>query len=163
MTVQIIKGDLLEAFDNGDVDVIGHVVNCQGVMGSGIAKSIREQYPQVYLEYKALFDSTKDNIDLLGKCQKVPLKGTSQKESPYLMKGILNLHAQFNFGNSGRFLNYGAFGQCLASSTLSLGDTVYGFPYKMGSDRAGGDWNIVLEMIEFYFKNLDVKIYKLEK
>jgi hypothetical protein len=31
----------------------------------------------------------------------------------------------------------------------------------MGSDRAGGDWEIVLEMIEFYFKDHTVKIYKL--
>jgi len=37
-----------------------------------------------------------------------------------------------------------------------------GFPFKMGSDRAKGDWDIVLEMIEFYFKDHNVKIYKLE-
>ncbi len=28
-------------------------------------------------------------------------------------------------------------------------------------NRAGGDWSIVLEMIEFYFKDHNVKIYKL--
>lgn len=38
---------------------------------------------------------------------------------------------------------------------------VVGFPFKMGSDRAGGDWNIVLEMIDFHFQDNEVIIYKL--
>ena len=48
--------------------------------------------------------------------------------------------------------------------TNTSGDcaTIIGFPFKMGSDRAKGDWDIVLEMIEFYFKDHNVKIYKLE-
>jgi hypothetical protein len=36
-----------------------------------------------------------------------------------------------------------------------------GFPHKMGSDRAGGDWDIVLEMIKYYFKDHQVKVYRL--
>lgn len=30
MPIEIINGDLLKAFDLGEVEVIGHVVNCQG-------------------------------------------------------------------------------------------------------------------------------------
>ena len=50
---------LLDALDRKEVDVIGHVVNCQGVMGGGIAKSIKERYPSVYEEYKAFHNDTK--------------------------------------------------------------------------------------------------------
>lgn len=33
--------------------VIGHGVNCDGVMGAGIAKRVRADYPKTYLSYKA--------------------------------------------------------------------------------------------------------------
>ena len=41
-------GDLLTAPQK----CIAHQVNCQGVMGSGVAKAIRNEYPKVYKEYK---------------------------------------------------------------------------------------------------------------
>jgi O-acetyl-ADP-ribose deacetylase (regulator of RNase III) len=31
--------------------IIGHGVNCQGVMGSGVAAALRDKYPQVYDSY----------------------------------------------------------------------------------------------------------------
>jgi O-acetyl-ADP-ribose deacetylase (regulator of RNase III) len=39
-----------------DATYIGHGVNCVGVMGAGIAKTIRDRYPLVYREYKAVCD-----------------------------------------------------------------------------------------------------------
>jgi O-acetyl-ADP-ribose deacetylase (regulator of RNase III) len=35
-----------------DATYIGHGVNCKGVMGAGIAKTIREKFPKVYDEYR---------------------------------------------------------------------------------------------------------------
>ncbi len=40
-----------------DATYIGHGVNCVGLMGAGIAKTVREQFPQVYAEYKYLCDT----------------------------------------------------------------------------------------------------------
>ena len=42
-----IDGDLLEIQKTMNLDVICHQVNCQGKMASGIAKQIRDTYPQV--------------------------------------------------------------------------------------------------------------------
>lgn len=36
--IKIIQGDLLEAKEN----IIAHQVNCKGVMGSGVAKQIKQ-------------------------------------------------------------------------------------------------------------------------
>ena len=36
---------------------IGHGVNTKGVMGAGIAFSVRLMYPEVYLEYRELCES----------------------------------------------------------------------------------------------------------
>ena len=41
------KGNLLDA----QTDVIAHQVNCQGVMGSGVAKQIKEKWPDVFKQY----------------------------------------------------------------------------------------------------------------
>jgi O-acetyl-ADP-ribose deacetylase (regulator of RNase III) len=49
-------------YKNGDVfnstaGYIGHGVNCVGLMGAGIAKTVREKYPQVYNEYNYLCEN----------------------------------------------------------------------------------------------------------
>ena len=46
----MIKHIKCDIFESG-ADVILHQVNCQGVMGSGIAKQVREKYPEVYQHY----------------------------------------------------------------------------------------------------------------
>jgi len=153
MAIEIVSGDLLDALDNRDVDVIGHIVNCQGVMGSGIAKSIKQRYPSVYEIYFNTCLKSEDKSNLLGLA-----------EGCYIakQKWVYNLHAQLDYGTYKRQLNYGAIAECLIRMAYEADPRCYiGFPFKMGSDRAGGDWTIVLEMIEFYFKDHSVKIYKL--
>lgn len=41
MAIIYRKGDVLEALRKGEVDIVIHQTNCQGVMGSGIAKQIK--------------------------------------------------------------------------------------------------------------------------
>ena len=48
MPVRHITGDLFTA----GIPVIGHGVNCQGVMGSGIAPEFKRRYPNMYQAYK---------------------------------------------------------------------------------------------------------------
>jgi O-acetyl-ADP-ribose deacetylase (regulator of RNase III) len=148
MAVTIVEGDLLDAFDRGEVTDIGHCVNCQGCFGSGIARSIKERYPECFEVY----------IDDVG--YKL---GDSQCVEIAENKFIFNLFGQEFYGRCKRQLNYGAMAAALneMSDNTSVDDKV-GFPYKMGCDRAGGDWEVVLEMIEYYFRShKDVKIYKL--
>ena len=47
-----ITGDLFDTKAN----VILHQVNCQGVMGSGIAAEIKRRFPQAYEDYKTLLE-----------------------------------------------------------------------------------------------------------
>ena len=48
MNIIYKKGDLLTT----DADIIVHGCNCQGVMGSGVAKQIKEKFPNAYTIYK---------------------------------------------------------------------------------------------------------------
>lgn len=47
--IKIHQGNILTGVDRG---FIVHGCNAQGVMGSGIAKDIRDTWPQVYEDYK---------------------------------------------------------------------------------------------------------------
>jgi len=152
LSIEIIEGDLLDAFDKGEVNVIGHVVNCQHKMNSGIAKSVRERYPQVYEEYM-------DNPCELGNCGFVDLEN-----SMTTCYTVCNLYAQYNYGYDGkRYLNYAALADALREMADGCPKNIIGFPYNMGCDRAGGDFTIVKEMVEYYFKDFNVKFYKLTK
>lgn len=42
---------------NTEMRVIAHGVNCEGVMGAGIARTIRQLYPFVYDTYKTMCDA----------------------------------------------------------------------------------------------------------
>lgn len=49
-----------------DQGIVMHGVNCQGVMNSGVAQSIRHTWPQVYSAYKEIHDQLGQCEDLLG-------------------------------------------------------------------------------------------------
>jgi O-acetyl-ADP-ribose deacetylase (regulator of RNase III) len=155
--VEVIEGDLLEAFASGEVRTIGHCCNAQGVMGSGIAKSIKERFPEAFNNYKLAHD--KEGL-ILGST--VPALIVKRRG---VLPGVIhNLIGQEFYGtNRIRYVNYGALGEALSNMAFTTSSLDAGFPYLMACHRAGGDWTIVREMIEFYFKNHNVRIYKCLK
>ena len=70
--------------------VVAHGVNCQGIMGAGVAKAIRAKWPEVYDSYiqKCSTDTTHPAL-LLGQCDIVQIgKGMY----------VANLFTQLNYG-----------------------------------------------------------------
>ena len=53
--IPIIEGNILDY----DKDIIVQQVNCQGVMGGGLAKQILMKYPEVPKEYKKYWTKKK--------------------------------------------------------------------------------------------------------
>lgn len=49
-----VVGNLLNLFEEGWFDIIGHGCNCQNIMGAGIAYQIASKYPEVYEKDTAL-------------------------------------------------------------------------------------------------------------
>ena len=150
MTIEIVSGDLLDALDKGEVDQIVHCVNMQKTFGSGLALAIKQRYPEVYKEYASKEGS-------LGWADCVYIDNTDSG------KCVWNLYGQEYYGRDKRHGNYGAIAQGLRNISLSTVGESVGIPYNMCSDRAGCDWGIILEMIEFYFRSKwhTVNIYKL--
>ncbi len=142
MEIKVYDGNLL--FDS-KVDVICHQVNCQGVMGAGIAKQIHREYPRVFDQYKAYCDARRAQGDTpLGSCQLVYTDDTKKRI-------VANLFGQEHYGRGKQQTDYAALDRALTSlgnnKFLRENNFTLGFPWFMGCALGGGDWKIVLPMI----------------
>lgn len=153
--IKIIDGDLLES----GADIICHQVNCQGKMNSGVAKQIREKYPEVFEEYMRLCKIS-NSESLLGHAQYVPV-GVGKPS-------IYNLFAQYNYGYDGaQYTDINALRESLErvyKTVKAIGINLrVAIPYKIGCVRGGADWNKVYSMIEEIFTDIDVELWRLDK
>jgi O-acetyl-ADP-ribose deacetylase (regulator of RNase III) len=157
----MIKHIKCDIFESG-ADIICHQVNCQGVMGSGIAKQVKNKYPKVYKEYKKRCDIYSPKA-MLGTAQFVGTKG--EYDTPFL--GIFNLFGQEKFGYDGKcYTDYTALYKCFEkvkeSLDLALTENKQSYtiaiPYLLGCARGGGSWDIVYKMIEEVFGNSNCEV-----
>jgi hypothetical protein len=154
--ILMIKHIKCDIFESG-ADVILHQVNCQGVMGSGIAKTVKEKFPNVYQNYKYLCDVVTEPKNLLGHVQPCAIDVETEKEFCVV---IFNLFAQENYGYDGKcYTDYVALRKCIELvKEVCAEDDVVAFPYLMGCHRGGGDWSIVHKMIEEVFADSDCEV-----
>ena len=162
--IKHIKGDIFKS----DADAILHQVNCQGVMGSGVAKQVREKFPTVFKYYKARCDEDKRFKELSGS-MKSNLLGLAQVcyKEDYLVDDvkdtqvIINLFAQDKYGYDGRcYTDYDALRKCLETVNKQFAGKRVAIPYLMACHRGGGDWDIVSKMIEDTLTECDVTLYE---
>lgn len=153
----IVDGDIFES----GADIIAHQVNCQGVMGSGIAKQVREKFPRVFERYKEECDTWKSA--LLGECLLV------STEKNAVSQVIANLFGQDRFGYDGKcYTDYEKLRRALwrlrrcseMIGNLRHKKVSIAIPYLMGCHRGGGDWEIVSKMIEEELAGCDVTYYR---
>ena len=152
----VTNGNAVDALINGEIDYLLHCCNCQSTFGSGIAKEIKEKLPAAYAS----------DVN----CKLIPSKRLGHYS---IGDDVINLYGQYNFGN-GKQIDYGAYALALSRALLDLKADIeedgtdvrhvtLGFPYKIGSDRAGGDWNTVKEITEGVVSSLGYRMvwYKL--
>ena len=128
------KGDLLQA----DTPMIAHQVNCQGVMGAGIARQIRKDFLTAgqYREYQQLRKKNKEN--LLGACYL-----TQQKDT---LRYVAHLFAENVPTGKGLDTEYKALRQsltCMMFLAAKEGVSQIAIPGYLGCGLAGGDWEVV--------------------
>jgi len=155
--IKIVCGNIL----NADEDIIGHQVNCKGVMGAGLTKQIRNTYPHVYDDYKTLCENTKNKSSLLGHVQCVKIN-----KDEIFGKIIANIFAQEKYGRNSVHTNYTALREGLEKlralvTSKHFYNKSIALPYYIGCGLAGGDWNEVYGIIEDVFSDYEVTLYKL--
>lgn len=148
MNIKEIEGNLLDS----KAELLLQQVNCQGAMNSGVAKAIREKWPIVYFKYKKCVQNNTIGQNL-GKVLPVMVTETQR---------VMNLFAQENFGYDGRrYTSYDAIDTCLhkvAQFCEKKGIKSIALPWHMSCDRGGANWNIIMEMINQHFQDLDIEI-----
>lgn len=161
------KGNLLDMAENGDFDIIVQGCNCHNTMGSGIAREIRERYPQAY---EADCETVAGDKTKLGTfthshaTSSAPIK-KDEHDRPILLAHnveatthsfyIVNAYTQYNFmPRDVDHFEYEAFQNILnklyddSVENFPPNITVnFGFPY-IGMGLAGGDKTRIIPMIE---------------
>jgi hypothetical protein len=103
---------------------------------------------------------------MLGKCVLVPIT-TLPNQTKLLY--VANLYGQLGYGTMHlRYVHYEGFYLALESLIKQMSEqnmTRLALPYKIGADRAGGNWNIIETMVKEVIKgsNIEVTLYKLPK
>lgn len=144
MKIKYIQGDLFQT----DIKHIMHGCNDQGVMGSGVAKIVRELHPAAYKHYL-------DQDLELGKVFYVPSND----------KIIINAVTQHRYGKDGRkYVSYDAVDLIMkkVNYTLMLDDYKEVAMPKIGSTLGGGNWNIIEKIIEENMKLVQAVVYYIE-
>lgn len=141
------KGDLLQATE----EVIGHQVNCFGLAG-GLAADVFEKWP----------DAEKDYLQVVSRVKPLALLGmpqlTGQQPDGHI---IANIFGQYHPGADYRPDELREALETLGVLARNHGWSV-ALPYKLSCGICGGDWNEVLDMIEWAMADVNCVIYQRE-
>jgi O-acetyl-ADP-ribose deacetylase (regulator of RNase III) len=144
-----IKGNLITLAEELEFDVIIHGCNCHCVMGAGIAKTIKERYPQAYIADCEM--TIKGDRSKLGNFS-CAMVYTEKTDEPLL---IINAYTQYNWGKD---VNYEAIRSVFKKIYKIYGGRQMGFGIpQIGCGLAGGDWEIVSEIIDEEMRGEKIK------
>lgn len=146
--MKTIKGDLIKLFKKGEFDVIVHGCNCLCVFGAGIAKQIKEQFPEAYEVDKQTKTGCSHKLGNISVCQ-------------IGEQYIINAYTQYTFGTTKRNVDYEAIRSCFRKIKEKFSGKRIGYP-QIGAGLGGGDWGIIKLIIDCELDKEDhsVVIYK---
>lgn len=157
---KIMKGDIFSRNITGHELIICHQVNCKGVMGAGLAKHIRGEFPNLYEDYKRKCASVKNSAELLGEV----LIYYAYNEQNYDDFLIANIFGQDGYGRDKCYSDYDAVRKALQyirriATPLPVRTlTTVRFPYGMGCGLAGGNWQTVYNIIKEELADYDIPV-----
>ena len=143
--MKTVKGDLLALAKEGKFDIIVQGCNCHNVMGAGIARQIRDEFPDAWL------------------ADQQTLKGDKNKLGHYSigMGGrlvIINAYTQYNTASRAGedVFDYHACYEVLQKLSERFGKWRIGLP-MIGMGLAGGDPVRIMAMLEDFASRMDAQ------
>lgn len=138
MKIDYRIGDMFK----GGHEYIAHGCNAQGVMGSGVAKIVKEDYPLAFVVYHNVYMARGLNLGDV-----IPVQVEDELT-------IFNCITQNRYGTDQRYANYGAIQKCISGINAYMvnkcglfAEPEVAFP-MIGAGLAGGDWGIISRIIE---------------
>ena len=151
MKIEYRKGNMFDT----DIKVLAHGCNSHGVMGSGVARIVRDDYPEAYNMYvDVVKGAAYEVIDLMGTVIPVETKG----------KVIINAITQHDYGRDGRrYVSYDAVSDAMININdwcVKYGETHVAMP-QIGAGLGGGDWNVIEAIILSELTDVQPVVYIL--
>jgi O-acetyl-ADP-ribose deacetylase (regulator of RNase III) len=134
-----IRGNLIELALSNQFDVIVHGCNCLCNMGAGIAKSIKQNFPEAYEADKK---TPKGDKDKLGTISQADLLINGEKLT------IVNAYTQYTWrGKTIVNVDYEAIRKAFRAVKQQFSGLRIGYP-AVGAGSALGDWKIISQIID---------------
>lgn len=151
------KGNLLDLAEAGEFDIVVQGCNCFNTMGGGIAREIRERYPEVA---KADAETIRGDYRKLGTWTE-GYAGAYIDQQTYQLRSsnrftIINAYTQYNMSRGEDVFEYTAFQLILEKLIHCYGDKRFGFP-KIGQGLAGGNPEVIMPMIEDFANKVSAR------
>lgn len=156
MTINFVSKDIFTS----DANILCHSVNHQGVMGSGLAKQMVKKYPKIISDSE--FYSSKCRIPF----QEIKQKGIVAWYKISDIKWIASIFGQDMYGTDKQYTDYVSLGNGLISVASAAQQQSFSIaiPSGIGCGLGGGDWDVVLNIIEDCFKYYpDVNVWICKK
>lgn len=141
---KVTYGNLIDDAKKGKFDVIVHGCNCHCVMGAGIAKAIKEAWPEAYA---ADLKTKKGDRSKMGTFSFAEVDGLT----------IVNLYTQFNYTRTKVDVEYDHMGEGFKRVKEAFSGKRIGLPL-IGAGLADGNWGIIKELIGDAFHGEDVTV-----
>lgn len=147
--MKIIRGNLLDLTESGAFDVAVHGCNCQHIMGAGIAKQIRERWPEAYDIDEVAF---RHGRRLLGSTS-----DTMARRRNHTF-WIVNAYTQ---PRPGPCVDYAAIATAFLDVKENHGERRIAYP-KIGAGLGGGDWSLIAKIIDAALAGCDHTLVEYE-
>lgn len=146
-----IEGDLIALAKDGAFDVIAHGCNCFCTMKRGIAPQMDEAFGCSIFKLEG--SEFKGDINKLGQIDSRLIGYANLKRAIF----VVNAYTQYHWSTETKPFDYEAFTLCMRKMNHVFVGQHIGLP-QIGSHLAGGDWNLIKEIIKKELKDCKVTI-----
>ncbi len=136
--MKTIKGDLIQLALSKKFDLIIHGCNCFCSMGAGIARQIRETFPDAY---QADIATTPGDKNKLGKYSQADIQINGKSLT------IINGYTQYHYSGPNVLVDYEATMILFSLIKINFSGKTIGYP-KIGAGLAKGDWEKISTIID---------------
>ena len=136
--MEVIKGNVFDAFLYPNSCVV-HGCNAQGVMGSGVARVVRNDFPAAYYEYVRRHDEVGLKLGEI-----IPVSVLSGR---YVINAITQ---EFYGGPPTRYVDYDAVRtafRAVRAFAAQMNLETVNYP-MIGAGLGGGDWRVISAIID---------------
>ena len=136
--MRYLKGDLIQLALSGKFDLIIHGCNCFCKMGAGIARQIRDTFPQAYLTD---LETKPGDKSKLGKFSQADIRINEKALT------IINGYTQYHYSGPNVLADYDAIKSLFYQIKLGFSGKRIGYP-RIGAGLARGDWKKISRIID---------------